>query len=131
MPLYKKSGPIVNGGEFLATRTAAQEYIFFRENSDDQVGRGCYAASSGPLAPPIVQRRRGATRRGLPSTLGQKAARYIPFLFRDMALALKRSIVVIPSFKKVFHDAEWRASGLPSWGILCPACFLLPRPINA
>ena len=121
MPLYKKSGPIVHGGEFLARRTAAQEYIFFRENSDDQVGRGCYAASSSPLAPPIVQRRRDATRRGLPSTLGQKAARYIPFLFRDMALALKRSIVVIPSFKKVFHDAEWRASGLPSLGILCPA----------
>ena len=115
MSLYKKSGPIVHGGEFLATRTVAQEYFFFRENSDDQVGRGCYAASSSPLAPPIVRRRRGATRRGLPtSTLGQKAARYIPFLFRDMVLALKRSIVVIPSFKKVFHDAEWRASGLPS-----------------
>ena len=28
MPLYKKSGPIVLGGEFLATRTAAQEYFF-------------------------------------------------------------------------------------------------------
>ena len=119
MPLYKKSGPIVHGGEFLATRTVAQEYFFFRENSDDQVGRGCYAASSSPLAPPIVRRRRGATRRGLPtSTLGQKAARYIPFLFRDMVLALKRSIVVIPSFKKVFHDAEWRASGLPSQGTM-------------
>ena len=28
MPLYKMSGPIMQGGEFLATRTVAQEYFF-------------------------------------------------------------------------------------------------------
>ena len=29
MPVYKKSGPIVHGGEFLTTRTAERKNIFF------------------------------------------------------------------------------------------------------
>ena len=29
MPLHKKSGPIVHGGEFLTTRTAERKNIFF------------------------------------------------------------------------------------------------------